>query len=134
MTAATNPGNDRGETSIQTVLLVPVILSILFISVHAAALGHAGQVASVAANRGAQLAATSDNSSESTFVTRQEVRRTVMELGSQLRSEPQLSAYMGNVRVTVRIGVPRIVPFLPDVVTRSASAPIERFIEEQDRR
>lgn len=134
MTAATSPGNDRGETSIQTVLLVPVILSILFVSVHAAALGHAGQVASVAANRGAQLAASSDNSSESTFVTQQEVRRTVMELGSQLRSEPHLSAYMGNVRVTVRIAVPRIVPFLPDVVTRSASAPTERFIEEQDRR
>ncbi|CAB4612509.1 unannotated protein [freshwater metagenome] len=134
MTAATSPGNDRGETSIQTVLLVPVILSILFVSVHAAVLGHAGQVASVAANRGAQLAASSNNSSESTFVIRQEVRRTVMDLGSQLRSEPQLSAYMGHVRVTVRIAVPRIVPFLPDVVTRSASAPIERFIEEQDRR
>jgi hypothetical protein len=134
MTAATSPGNDRGETSIQTVLLVPVILSILFVSVHAAVLGHAGQVASVAANRGAQLAASSNNSSESTFVIRQEVRRTVMDLGSQLRSEPQLSAYMGHVRVTVRIAVPRIVPFLPDVVARSASVPIERFIEEQDRR
>jgi hypothetical protein len=134
MTAATSPGNDRGETSIQTVLLVPVILSILFVSVHAAVLGHAGQVASVAANRGAQLAASSNNSSESTFVIRQEVRRTVMDLGSQLRSEPQLSAHMGHVRVTVRIAVPRIVPFLPDVVARSASVPIERFIEEQDRR
>lgn len=134
MTAATSPSNDRGETSIQTVLLVPVILLILFISVHAAALGHAGQVASVAANRGAQLAASSDVSSESTFLIRQEVRRTVTELGSQLRSEPQLSAYKGNVRVTVRIAVQRVVPFLPDVVSRSASAPLERFIEEQDRR
>ena len=134
MTAATCPRNDRGETSIQTVLLVPVILSLLFISVHAAALGHAGQVASVAANRGVQLAASSDDSSVSTFVIRQEVRRTVMDLGSRLQSEPLLSAYGGNARVTVRITVPRIVPFLPAVVSRSASAPMERFIEEQDRR
>jgi hypothetical protein len=134
MTAATCPGNDRGETSIQTVLLVPVILSLLFISVHAAALGHAGQVASVAANRGVQLAASSDDSSVSTFVIRQEVRRTVMDLGSRLQSEPLLSAYGGNARVTVRIAVPGIVPFLPAVVSRSATAPMERFIEEQDRR
>jgi len=134
MTAATCPGKDRGETSIQTVLLVPVILSLLFISVHAAALGHAGQVASVAANRGVQLAASSDGSSMSTFVIRQEVRRTVMDLGSRLQSEPLFSAYGGNARVTVRIAVPGIVPFLPAVVSRSASAPLERFIEEQDRR
>ena len=134
MTAATCPRNDRGETSIQTVLLVPVILSLLFISVHAAALGHAGQVASIAANRGVQLAASSDDSSVSTFVIRQEVRRTVMDLGSRLQSEPLLSAYGGNAKVTVRIAVPGIVPFLPAVVSRSASAPMERFIEEQDRR
>lgn len=134
MTAATHLGNDRGETSIQTVLLVPVILSLLFIVVHAASLGHAGQVASVAATRGAQLAASSDVSSASTFLIRQEVRQIAMELGSELHSEPQLSAYLGEVRVTVRIAVPRVMPFLPDVVVRSASAPIERFIEEQDRR
>lgn len=134
MTAATYPGNDRGETSIQTVLLVPVILSMLFVAVHAAALSHAGHIASVAANRGAQLAASSNGSSESVSMVRQGIQRTVAELGSRLNSEPQLSTYSGTVEVTVRISVPSVVPFLPDTVSRSASAPLEQFIQEQDRR
>ena len=131
--AATSPGNDRGETSIQTVLLVPVVLGILFVIVHAAALAHAGQVASLAANRGAQLAAASEGNSVSAFMVRQEVQRTVRDLGNILDSTPQLTSFRGNVNVTVRVSVPRIVPFLPNFVSRSATAPMERFIEEQDR-
>jgi hypothetical protein len=133
MMAATSPGNDRGETSIQTVLLVPVVLGILFVIVHAAALAHAGQVASLAANRGAQLAAASEGNSVSAFMVRQEVQRTVRDLGNILDSTPQLTSFRGNVNVTVRVSVPRIVPFLPNFVSRSATAPMERFIEEQDR-
>ena len=134
MTAATFPRNDRGETSIQTVLLVPVILSLFFVAVHAASLSHAGQIASVAANRGAQLAASSDGSSESASSIREGIQRTVLELGSQLSAEPQFSTYFGSAEVTVQISVPRVVPFLPDSVKRSASAPLEQFIKEQDRR
>lgn len=134
MTAATCPGNDRGETSIQTVLLVPVILSLFFVAVHAAALSHAGQIASVAANRGAQMAASSDGSSASASAIREGIQRTVLELGSQMSSESQFSTYSGSVEVTVRISVPRVVPFLPNTVKRSASAPLEQFIEEQNRR
>lgn len=134
MTAATFPRKDRGETSIQTVLLVPVILSMFFVAVHAAALSHAGQIASVAANRGAQLAASSDGSLASVLAVRQGIQRTVTELGSKLHSEPQFSTYSGTVEVTVRISVPRAVSFLPHTISRSASAPLERFIEEQDRR
>lgn len=131
--AATSPGNDRGETSIQTVLLVPVVLGILFVIVHAAALAHAGQVASLAANRGAQLAAASEGTSVSAFMVRQEVQRTVRDLGNILDSTPQLTSFRGNINVTVRVSVPRIVPFLPNFASRSATAPMERFIEEQDR-
>lgn len=133
MTAATFPGRDRGETSIQTILLVPVVLGILFVVVHAAALAHAGQVASLAANRGAQLAASADGTSTSNFFVRQEIQRTISELGNTLESAPQITAYGGTVNVSVRISVSRIVPFLPHTVRRNASAPFERFVEEQDR-
>jgi Flp pilus assembly protein TadG len=134
MTAATGPRNDRGETSVQTTLLVPVILSIVFAVVQAAALSHGGQVASLAANRGAQLAASSEGTSGSLVHVRQEIERTVTDLGNSLESPPQFSTYRGNVTVTVRIAVPHVVPLFSDVVTRTASAPLEHFIEEQSRR
>lgn len=134
MKAATYPGNDRGETSIQSVLLVPVVLSILFLTINAAALAHAGQVASLAANRGAQLSASGNGDSPSMTVVRNEIAHMVDGLGSTLHSIPQFSTYDGNVEVTVRVHVSGVVPFLPQFVTRRASAPIERFINEQDRR
>jgi len=116
------------------VLLVPIILSIFFLCVHVAALSHGGHVASLAAVRGAQLSASSHGTSLSNAVFRSEVLRTISEMGSTLESEPQVSLYQGAVQVTVRVLVPRVVPFLPASVTRSATVPLERFIEEQDRR
>ena len=134
MKAATFPSNDRGETSIQVVLLVPIILSIFFVCVHAAALSHGGHVASLAAVRGAQLSASSNGTSLSNALVSSEVLRTVNEMGNTLASEPHLSIYQGTVQVTVQVLVPRVVPFLPTSVRRSATVPLERFIEEQDRR
>jgi hypothetical protein len=134
MKAATFPSNDRGETSIQVVLLVPIILSIFFLCVHAATLSHGGHVASLAAIRGAQLSASSNGSSLSNAVVRSEVLRTVGEMGSTLESDPLISLYQGTVQVTVQVQIPRVVPFLPTSVRRSATVPLEQFIEEQDRR
>ena len=134
MKAATFPSDDRGETSIQVMVLVPVILSIFFLCVHAAAMSHGGHVASLAAIRGAQLSASSNGTSFSTAVVRSEVLRTVSELGNTLESDPQVLRYQGTVQVTVRVLIPRVMPFLPTSVRRSATVPLERFIEEQDRR
>ena len=52
---------NRGETSIQAVLLVPAILGIFFLGVHATALAHGAHVANAAAIRGAQIAAFSNS-------------------------------------------------------------------------
>lgn len=133
MKAATLPSNDRGEISIQVVLLVPIILSVFFACVHAASLAHGGQVAALAAMRGAQISASSNGSSHSNDLMRSEIQRSVREMGNRLESEPQLSVFQGNVQVTVRVQVPGVVPFFPTSVRRSATVPLERFIEEQDR-
>jgi hypothetical protein len=116
------------------VLLVPIILSMFFLCVHAAALAHAGQVAALAAMRGAQISAASEGSSLSYSIMRQEVQRTVMEMGNTLESEPQVSVFQGSVQVVVRVSTPRVVPFLPTSISRTVAVPLERFIEEQDRR
>jgi hypothetical protein len=134
MKAATFPGSDRGETSIQVVLLVPIILSIFFACVHAAALAHGAQVAALAAMRGAQISASSDGTATSRALMRSEVHRTISEMGNTLEAEPQLSVNQDTVHVAVRVSVPGVVPFLPTSVSRSVTVPLERFIEEQDRR
>jgi hypothetical protein len=123
---------DRGETSIQVVVLVPVMFAIFFLGVHVAALAHGAQVANVAATRGAQVAATSTSDMPSASVT-QEVLQVVTELGSKLRMTPAISATADSVRVTVVLHVQSIVPFLPTSVTRSAIVSRERFILEQNR-
>ena len=133
MRIATFPSGDRGETSTQVVILVPIILSIFFACVHAAALAHGGQVASLSALRGAQILASSDGTTGSLALMRFEVQRTVSEMGNALETEPQLSVYRDSVRVAVRVRVPGVVPFFPTSVSRSVSVPFERFIEEQDR-
>ena len=134
MKAATFPSSDRGETSIQVVLLVPIILSIFFACVHTAGLAHGAQVAALAAMRGAQISASSDGSARAHALMRLEVQRTVSEMGNTLESEPQLSVYQDTVHVAVRVSIPGVVPFLPTSVGRSVTVPLERFIEEQDRR
>lgn len=124
--------DDRGETSIQVVVLVPIIFSILFLGVHMAALAHGAQVANAAATRGAYVAAASPSDIPIATVLR-EVDQVVTELGSRLGSVPAVSSTPDKVRVTVALRVQSVVPFMPNTVTRSAWASRERFIMEQDR-
>jgi hypothetical protein len=84
--------------------------------------------------RGAQISAASEGSSLSYSIMRQEVQRTVMEMGNTLESEPQVSVFQGSVQVVVRVSTPGVVPFLPTSISRTVAVPLERFIEEQDRR
>lgn len=124
--------NDRGETSIQVVVLVPVLFSILFLGVHVAALAHGAQVANAAAMRGAHVAAASVSEVPTSSVFR-EVELVVSELGSRLGSVPVVRSTPDKVRVTVVLRVQSVVPFMPNSVTRSAWASRERFIMEQHR-
>lgn len=124
--------DDRGETSIQVVVLVPIIFSILFLGVHIAALAHGAQVANAAASRGAAVAAASPSDVPMASVLR-EVDQVVTELGSRLGSVPGVSSTPDKVRVTVVLRVQSVVPFLPNSVARSAWVSRERFVMEQDR-
>lgn len=125
--------HDRGETSIQTVLLVPVMLTILFAGVQVGSLARAGQVAGIAAFRGAQLAAAADGSAGQTVAVLREIDNTVNELGSHATSAPQVEIGRRAVRVSVTVDVAQIVPFLPTSSTRSVTMAREIFIKDQDR-
>lgn len=124
---------NRGETSIQAVLLVPVVLGIFFLGVHATALAHGAHVANAAAIRGAQIAAFSNSEGNDVVWAVNEMKQVVSDLGSDMYSAPSLEIGGKSIRVTVKVAVRSIVPFLPTSVTRSATVSREQFLMEQDR-
>ena len=133
MTAATFPGNDRGETSTQTVLIVPVVLSMLFMAVHFAVMAHASHVAQLAAQRGAQIAATADGSPDVLSDAQRSSAQTVSELGGNLAASPRLEYTSTLMGMTVELEIQSIVPFLPTRVQRTVWVSNERFMLEQER-
>jgi hypothetical protein len=124
---------NRGETSIQAVLLVPVVLGIFFIGVHVTALVHGAHVANAAAIRGAQIAAFSNSEGNDVVRAMNEMEQVVSDLGSRMYSAPSLSIGSKSVQATVKVATQSIVPFLPTSVTRSATVSREQFLTEQDR-
>ena len=124
---------NRGEASIQAVLLVPAILGIFFLGVHATALAHGAHVANAAAIRGAQIAAFSNSEGNDVVRALNEMEQVVSDLGSHMYSVPSLEIGSKSVRVTVKVAVQSVVPFLPTSVARSAIVSREQFLMEQDR-
>lgn len=123
----------RGEISIESVLYFPVVLMIALAGFHFAALLHAGHIGSVAASRGASILSSSIASSGDTTRAIDEVNRVTTEMGGNPFANPQITQSSTHVSVTVVLVAPRIVPFLPVSVARTATSAKESFIEEQNR-
>jgi hypothetical protein len=126
-------GHDRGETSVQAVLLVPVVLGLFFLATHAAVLAHGSHVANLVATRGAQLSATGTVLGFQKTAALNEMEQVVIDLGSHMSQPPIIYLGESMVVVSVTIDVQKIVPFLPSTVTRTARMSREQFIREQDR-
>ena len=122
MTLPSEARRNRGETSIQAVLLVPAILGIFFLGVHATALAHGGHIAAFSNNEGNDVVRALN-----------EMEQVVSDLGSRMFSAPSLEIGNKSVRVTVKVAVQSVVPFLPTSVSRSATVSREQFLMEQDR-
>lgn len=124
---------DRGETSIQAVLLVPVVLGIFFLGAHATAIAHGSHVAMAAALQGAQIAAFSDDADNDIVGALNEVEQVVSDLGSHMSTAPEIRIDRNNVTVIVTVDIQSVVPFLPTTVRRSITVSREQFLYEQDR-
>jgi len=122
--------DDRGEAVAQTVLAVPVVLSIMWIALQVTVLMHAAHVASAAASGGASVASQYGGSLERGVDA---AARMVHELGATAASSPIATRDANDVVVRVSIRLPRIAPFFPTVITRSAREVRERFITEKER-
>jgi len=125
---------DKGETSAQVVLVVPVIILILMLAIQAGLYFHTSNVAGAAAAQGA-TAASSVNMTSSVAVQQGQSSASnfVMAAGAQLFATPLVVISAGMVSVTVQVKVPRIIPFFSSSVGRSVIEPLERFTFEVNR-
>ena len=121
---------EPGETVIQVVIAVPIVLSMLLIAVQAILFMHSAQIASLAASKGASIAATSQGDVVEALNS---VTLTAAELGAQLVGIPTAVIENDFALVHVRIAVPTVAPFFPDSVLRYGIEPLENFVREVDR-
>ena len=119
---------DSGSTVVEYVVIVPVVMLVVLIAVQAAVYLHAANIARHAASSGAVAASHRGASGSDGEV---EAVRVARESGS---TEPRV-AVVGSteVEVTVTLSVPRVAPFFPSSVSRTARLPKERYVTE-DRR
>jgi Flp pilus assembly protein TadG len=111
--------------SLQIVLLTPVVLLLVLVSVQAALWYNAAQLADSAAADGAAAAA---RYAAGTGAGSAAVAQFVADAGGRLVSAG-VSVDGTSMVATVAVHVPHVVPGWPDIVTRRASAPIERLTE-----
>ncbi|MFM8778657.1 MAG: hypothetical protein ACKOEF_05210 [Acidimicrobiaceae bacterium] len=121
---------EPGETVIQVVIAVPIVLSMLLIAVQAMLFMHSAQIASLAASKGASIAATSQGDVVEALNT---VTLTSAVLGAHLVGTPTAVIENDFALVHVRVAVPTVAPFFPDSVLRHGIEPLENFVPEVDR-
>ena len=113
---------DRGEVSLQVVVLTPVLLLLVLVVVQAALWYHAAELADNAAADGASTAA---RRGAGAALGSAAAADFVADAGGQL-IEAHVSGDGTTMVATATVHVPHVIPGWPDTVTRRASAPMER--------
>jgi len=119
---------DRGEGTVQYVILVPIVFLVVLLGVQAATYFHAANIASNAATRAVSVASRAGASSAAGA---QEASKVVAESGAELLGVSVDGSSEITAAVTVRVR--RVVPFFSQAVSRRAAAPKERYLFEDER-
>ena len=129
------PGNtdERGEGTVELAVLAPVLFALVLAIIHAGTFWISAQTAAAAATRGARAASMAGDDREAFELGVLAVEQTVAELGAHVASAPVILRARRNVRATVEVRVPSVVPFLPHSVTRTRELPLESYVSETDR-
>ena len=121
---------ERGETTAQVVLAVPVLLLFLLFGIQVSLYFHTAQIASIAAQEAAIAgAAAGSNEFEALAVA----VRSVAELHASEGKTPIVRIGERTIEVEVLLRVPTVISLFPTFVTRSASEPLERYVYEVER-
>ncbi|CAB4530880.1 unannotated protein [freshwater metagenome] len=121
---------DRGDTVLEVVIAVPIVLTLLLIAVQAMLFMHSAHIATLSAAKGASIAASADGEIISAIDS---ATRTAAELGAQLVGTPSLVVNDGFVVMRVRVAVPNVAVFFPSSVERGSEEPLEDFVPEGER-
>ena len=121
---------DSGDTVVQVVIAVPIVLMLLLIAVQSMLFMHSAHIATLSAAKGAAVAASTNGDAVSAIDS---ATRTAAELGAQLIGTPTLEVSNGFVAMRVRVSVPNVSLFFPASVERRGEEPLEEFISEIDR-
>ena len=121
---STEGGTDPGEVSIETVILIPVVMFLVLMSVQAAVLLHGVTMAEHISMQGAAAAARYGTSESAGMRAAEDAASS---LGARLWGAPLVSVTADDVTVEVSVRVPRAVPLFPEVVARTTTVPRERF-------
>jgi hypothetical protein len=121
--------DERGDSTTQVILMVPVLMLLVLVGVQSAMWFHAANVAQVAAARGAGVGSAAGGGAGAAT---SEAQSVVSDNGASLST---VSAGVSGdmLAVTVAVDVPHLVPFFPASVSRTQSEPLERFISEIER-
>ncbi len=121
---------ERGETTAQVVLAVPVLLFFLLFGIQVSLYFHTAQIASIAAQEAAIAgAAAGSNEIEALAVA----VRSIAELHASEGKTPIVRMGERTIEVEVLLRVPTVISLFPAFVTRSASEPLERYVYEVER-
>jgi len=125
---------DRGSSTVELVILVPALVLLVLASLHTVMFFYSSHIAQAAAARGAAVGSSSTSSAD---VTAQRARDSATEFVAEVNSAvvgvPTVEVTAREVRVTVEVDVPDIVPFIRSTVRRTAIEPREVVVPEVSR-
>lgn len=119
---------ERGSTSIQMVLLLPALFSVMFLGMQGALFYHARTVAIAAAQEGARTAAGLNGTSRGA----QDAYAFVADAGGDdVLKAPNISSSRSATTATVTVTGRSlsVIPGWTPAVTQSASVPVERITQ-----
>lgn len=117
----------------QTVLLLPVVMTVFLVGVHTASMAHAGHVASLVAHRGARVAAETGGRPTGIVAAMNEMERVAHDLRGRAPASLGVRFDRSTVVTEVRLDVSAVLPFLGRSVVRTARLSREEFVWMQDR-
>ena len=130
LSTLTKQSTDRGEISIETVLVVPAIIFVVLLVVQAAIVMHAANVAHHVAAQGAMAAARHGSSQEQALTS---ISTAATSVGARMAAPPVITTTANEVTVRIWVALPRAIPVFIEQVSREVSVPRERYVAYSDR-
>lgn len=126
---------DSGMSSVEFVVITPVLFALLFLIAQFALYFFADQVAQAAAQAGARKARATADADPGGWAQQAHdtAANRIRSLGPSLVGDPVIQpATVGTdqVKVTVQADVVQVIPFLHLHVTATSTGPIERFVPD----